>query len=106
MSVAPAQGRVTFDGNPVTNASVQFTPQGGSETSGSLTGKSAAGDLDADGRFVLSTYAAKDGAIIGRHRVTVMANDPAQPLPGKLDENYEVEIKAGTDNQFEITLSK
>jgi hypothetical protein len=104
MEVAPARGKVTFNGQPVTDGSVMFTPVPSGEAEDRMTGKSASGELDSNGEFVLSTYEAQDGAIVGKHQVTVMANDPVKPLPGNLPENYEVEVTASGENTFEIQL--
>ncbi|MBN2294998.1 MAG: hypothetical protein JXM70_21395 [Pirellulales bacterium] len=61
--MAPAKGRVTLDGRPVTDAAVAFTPVGG--------GPMATGNTDAQGLFELQTTN-KPGAVVGEHRVTIL----------------------------------
>lgn len=56
-------GTVTLDGEPVEAASVSFTPVAG--------GRQADGSTNAQGIFFLSSYASRDGAIRGKHRVSV-----------------------------------
>jgi len=67
-------GTVTYNGTPVAGASVGFLPD---------SGRPASGTTDAQGRFTLSTFAQGDGAVPGRHRVTI--SEPASesaPMPG------------------------
>jgi hypothetical protein len=56
-------GTVTLDGEPLEGAVVGFTPEGG--------GRPATGTTDAEGRFRLTTFDDGDGALPGRHLVTV-----------------------------------
>ncbi len=56
-------GMVTLDGEPVGAASVSFTPVAG--------GRQANGGTNEKGIFFLSSYASRDGAILGKHRVSV-----------------------------------
>jgi hypothetical protein len=65
---APVTGTVTFNGQPVTTGKIRFVPQGESPDA-LLTGKPAAGEVQSDGTFVLTTYEEGDGAILGKHRV-------------------------------------
>jgi hypothetical protein len=62
--LAPVSGLVTVDGKPIEAAQVLFMSPGH---------RPAAGESDAQGRYVLSTYATGDGAAIGTHKVTVTA---------------------------------
>ncbi|MCA1686777.1 MAG: hypothetical protein LC745_12580 [Planctomycetia bacterium] len=61
---------VTYNGKPVTNGSVMFTPAGGK---GGETGQGAVGQLESDGSFTLTTFDKGDGALLGEHVVTVEA---------------------------------
>lgn len=61
--LAPVDGTVTWQGNPLSDASIAFTPD---------SGPIAIGKTDSDGHFVLSTQG-RPGAAIGEHRVTVQA---------------------------------
>lgn len=58
----PVKGTITYKGRPVTKGVVSFEPD---------YGRSASGDLQPDGTFVLGTYKAGDGAVAGVHRVSV-----------------------------------
>jgi hypothetical protein len=68
----PVEGKVVFtDGTPVPGGLVIF------ELIGEGPAKVCArGDIQADGTFRLSTFRKNDGALPGRHRVSL-----AQPLP-------------------------
>lgn len=61
--MAPVTGVVTLDGAPVADAAVMFMPEGG--------GRPATGVTDAEGKFALETAEPGDGALIGKHKVTV-----------------------------------
>jgi hypothetical protein len=68
--LAPVEGQVTLDGEPITDAKVMFAPvaKNGSQKSG----KPAFGMLQQGGEFTLSTYKPDDGAVVGEHWVTVI----------------------------------
>ena len=66
-------GRVTYNGKPLTNGSVMFTPVAGGK--GGATGQVAAGQLGSDGSYTLTTFEEGDGAILGQHVVTVEARE-------------------------------
>jgi hypothetical protein len=61
--MAPVSGIVTVDGQPVANAAVMFVPEAG--------GRPATGLTDAEGKFSLETLKPGDGALVGKHKVTV-----------------------------------
>ncbi|NLY02963.1 MAG: carboxypeptidase regulatory-like domain-containing protein [Rhodopirellula sp.] len=64
---AAVSGKVTLDGEPVEGATVAlFHPDGG---------QPARGVTDASGAFVLTTFEAGDGALLGQHKVTVSKID-------------------------------
>lgn len=102
-NVASAGGTVTLDGQPVPELVVNFTPQ--AAAGGGNPGKSATGRTDANGKFTLSTYEMGDGAVIGNHQVVVSLDGPNPTPPGKLPDNYVLEVKPGTNN-FEIKLTR
>jgi hypothetical protein len=77
---AEVTGVVLYKGQPVEGAVVTFTPQEGNPGTG-RTGP--------EGRFVLTTYNAEDGAVPGTHTVTVQLF-PEGGLPG-----MEVESTGG-----------
>jgi hypothetical protein len=97
------KGQVVYqeDGRPMTAGSVEFE-------STTDAGRGCRGDLDAEGRFTLSTLAAGNkkqaGAAEGKYRVTVLpaqdSKQMAQPiaLPG----TYEV--RPNDDNDFVLKV--
>jgi len=114
LETAPVSGIVTLDGKVVTQGSVIFTPP---------QGWPAKGELDAEGRFTLSTYKQGDGAIVGGHAVAVIAEsgvDPSEhferppPAPVKwlIPERYgsrttsglTAEVKSGEPNEVTLEL--
>jgi hypothetical protein len=112
---AKVAGIVTLDGKPLSQGSVIFHPQ---------QGWPGRGELDSEGRFVLSTYGDKDGAIVGRHSVTVISqtgeNDsehferpPTRPIRSLIPPRYadkttsglEIDVKSGSPNEVELALT-
>jgi hypothetical protein len=71
--IAPAGGRITYQGKPLVKAHVFFAPVSGE--------RMATGYTDENGRFRLGTLDIADGAIVGKHRVSVQAHGPPKPLP-------------------------
>lgn len=82
-----AGGVVTYQGKPLPNAEVVFAPED--------QGRVANATTDSEGRFSLGTYRPGDGALPGKHRVTIIAREPAkQPPPGSpaalMPEDYAI----------------
>jgi hypothetical protein len=100
-STAIVNGKVTFQGNGVPTASVVFTPQAKDQST--LSGKAASGTTNAEGSFVLSTYKQGDGAVVGKHFVSVSSGDADKPLPGKTPPDLVLEVKPGV-NELTIEL--
>ena len=76
-AVAPVSGRVMYKDKPVVGAHVNFSPENG--------GRIASGITDSSGQYTLSTYATNDGAILGKHRISVIAHGPDRALrPGEI----------------------
>lgn len=74
--LAGVQGRVTYKGQPVTQGEIYFTPdQPGT--------RAAQSPLDSDGRYQLGTFAPKDGAYAGSHKVSIISRGPDKPIPAK-----------------------
>jgi hypothetical protein len=106
---APVSGRVTYNGAPVSNATVFFAPQAGEGRDPDMPGKTAYGTTDASGNFTLSTYGDGDGAVIGSHVVSVRLNpDPDtgeerhETFPGR-DKTVQVTVEDG-NNEIDIQL--
>ena len=72
-------GQVTCDGQPLTQGTVSFLPV-------DKTLRPATGELDAQGRYELSSFRAADGAMPGEYKVVVVSlksgptlENPSQP---------------------------
>jgi hypothetical protein len=68
-------GKVTLDGQPLPNVSVQFISEDGS-------GAPASGVTGADGSFRLTTFSTGDGARPGTYKVVVQAIDETASAVG------------------------
>ncbi|MEK6261317.1 MAG: hypothetical protein AABP62_22175 [Planctomycetota bacterium] len=69
--VYPVSGKITYKGAPVVGADVTFASDGGK--------RSAFGRTDDKGAFRLTTFAANDGAVEGKHTVTIVKTTVAAP---------------------------
>ncbi len=67
----PVSGIVTCNGKPVANGVINFTPMAEQGRSEGNRGRVALSKTDSNGRFKLTTYENEDGAIVGRHTVTI-----------------------------------
>jgi len=110
---APVSGKVTIGGEPLASAMVTFHPEG--------EGNKGQASTEVDGTFVLNTYDVKDGAVVGKHTVTVerylppMPTQPGGKIPSAkstVPRKYntpeksplKVEVKAGTNNVIDLPL--
>lgn len=75
MRTAPVNGKVTYQNKPVPQGSVTFIPESG--------GPPATGEIKPDGTFRMTTYSSGDGAILGKHKVVIVA---IEDMEGKLPE--------------------
>lgn len=68
--VVPVSGRITLKGSPLEAVTVTFAPIGGGEASSGIT--------DRDGKYELRILPDKQrtGAVVGKHRVTLVEIDP------------------------------
>ncbi len=103
----PVTGVVTLDGKPVQGASVMFSPEG--------EGRPAMGETDQEGKFSLKTFDPGDGAILGKHQVTVrkvevsgFQADPdglsGAPIPGGIKERWIIPRKYSDPKQWDHTV--
>jgi len=100
-TTAAVSGRVTYKGKAVNQATIIFAPV--PKTEGALeSGKPANGFSDGDGKYQLSTYKPFDGALIGKHKITVMLED-TNPVRCKRPQYFTMEVMAG-DNKLDIEL--
>jgi hypothetical protein len=73
LPTAVVNGKITYKNKPVPNGSILFSPE---------KGPSATGDIKPDGSYTLTTYRAGDGAVLGKHTVTIAAfEDTSNKLP-------------------------
>lgn len=68
--VVPVNGKVLYNGKPLPYGAVMFQPD---------KGQPAVGDLTADGSFTLSSYGPNDGAVPGKHSVSVSCYEGHRP---------------------------
>lgn len=68
--VVPVKGKVLYNGQPLPFGSVTFQPD---------KGQPAVGDLAQDGSFTLSSYGPNDGAVPGRHLVSIVCYENMRP---------------------------
>lgn len=110
-SVAPVAGKVLIDGQPLASGSVNTLPAGG---------RGAHGTIQPDGSFSLGTNGPDDGALIGMHRVAVVAyaqsadNGPESPRGKSLvpqrytnaeTSGLTIDVKADEDNAPVLELT-
>jgi hypothetical protein len=110
----PVRGVVTFEGKPLAGAQVSFRL--------AEKGRSAAyadAFTRADGSFILSTYEPHDGAVAGKHQVTVVKRVPHFTAEGKVGPNLlparyasantsglTATVKSGVANTIDFNLKK
>ena len=114
---AKAAGTLSAGGAPLAGVNVTFTP---------AAGRSASATTDAEGRFSLSTFAPGDGAVPGKHRVTLSLKEADVPMPGTPEAaaykpaplpfakkyaglattDLEIEIPAGGDPAITLEVAK
>lgn len=109
-NVAQTTGQVMCQGKPVPFVTVYFEPLKVTKDV-AVVGKQGIGYADEDGNYAISTYAEKDGAVIGKHRVRVGRPLGEDVRDFKCDcvineevNAAEVEVVAGEDNVFKIDL--
>lgn len=102
------EGKVTLDGNPLAKATVTYSPVDGGRQSFATT--------DDDGYYSLKHTPSRDGALIGKHKISITtatsttnANGDDVETPEKLPAKYnaetelEREVEAGS-NEFNFEL--
>jgi hypothetical protein len=85
--VYPVEGKVLWKGKAPTGAQVVFHPAGSIDKDALRP----AGQVDQDGKFVLTTFSANDGAPEGEYEVTVqwwVSPGPDMPAVNKLPSAY------------------
>jgi hypothetical protein len=75
---APVHGKITFQGKPVTTGRIAFYPE---------PGRSASSPIAADGSYKLTTFEPGDGALLGKHVVTITATEgTGGPMPKTIED--------------------
>ena len=82
---APVQGTVTYDGKPVTQGKIAFFPE---------TGRPASGQIQPDGTYTLTTFSTDDGALLGKHVVTI---ESMTSTGGEQPKSFEQEMARALD---------
>ena len=112
--VAIVSGVVTLDGQPLARGTVQFIPDHSKQSEG----PAAIGFIQSDGTYSLKT-AGVDGAMVGFHKIAVIARQepqgPADPLPESLiplhynhpdTSGLSEEVITGQENIIDLKLSR
>jgi hypothetical protein len=114
--LAPVEGYVELDGEPLSNARVEFNPVEVPEKT-KVRGASVSGSVavtDEDGRYRLQFDSRKFGAVVGEHtvKITTADVDPGSDLPQKekVPRHYNVttqlkETVDPGDNEIDFELT-
>lgn len=78
---AEVTGQVMYHSAPVARGEVKFIPVPSDQPGVRV----AYGSLDSQGRYCLSTYGDRDGAILGTYAVTVESREEPSPDVGKME---------------------
>src|SRR5262249_36723844 len=76
-TLGKVNGKVTYNGRPVTSGTVTFTPLKGT---GSESGHVATSPIESDASYTLTTFNTGDGAVLGQHAVTVTFREAGADL--------------------------
>ncbi|MBN1909812.1 MAG: hypothetical protein JW818_08745 [Pirellulales bacterium] len=117
--MAKVHGKITFRGEPVSNACIEFYPDQTKGTNGPM----AVGQVESDGTYTVTTRDGKggniEGVVVGFHRVCIVPISPnpnsneivprsTKTVPRKYTTSANtdliVEIKAGKDNECDFEL--
>jgi hypothetical protein len=82
-TTVPVSGRVTWQGKPVVEGRITFYP---------TAGRPATAAIGPDGVYHLRTFEANDGAVPGKHCVTIEAKHVSRP---KQPKSIEQEMREG-----------
>ncbi len=94
LDTVPVSGRVTYQGAPLPAGTITFSPNNKD------SGHAAWGDLDAEGRYTLTTIKTNDGALPGEYRVAVISFIPGSATAvsrGRraIPEKFSIHAKSG-----------
>lgn len=105
-ATVPVEGTVLYKGAPVEGANVSFNTEKAPRSGYAVT--------DAEGKFHISTFGSRDGAIPGEHVVTVSkageqptATDNSQPpKPEDMMKMYQANKDKKVENKLPVKYSK
>lgn len=80
ITLVPASGVLTIDGQPAENITLQFLPD---SLDGGTSGPTSFGETDKEGRFSLQTHDGKPGVVPGKHVVMMVDQDEERPQQGE-----------------------
>jgi hypothetical protein len=99
--MASVSGTVTYEGKPVPKGTITFQPVDSSK------GRTATGEIGADGSYTVQTEQPGDGALVGDYRVAISAREeevldyhppkpvaPKRLVPQKYENPQTSELKA------------
>lgn len=109
--VAKVSGQITCNGEPVPFVQVVFVPKRAADAKGVETGKGGYAVADVEGKFVLSTYGDGDGAIVGKHAVSIQPPNPedfptfsCECAVAEIKYVKEVDVVSGQENVIDVAL--
>jgi len=88
-TLVPVQGKVVYQGRPVSAGSIYFQP----DSAGGDAPQMASSLLQEDGSFTLRTYPHGNGAMVGSYRVTVSLGFGATPQLAKYTRVKDTPLK-------------
>lgn len=98
LNIAPVQGKVVMNGQPLPDVGVTFLPNG--------AGPSASGNTNESGEFTLRTVDPGDGAVVGGHKVVLGRAQEGAPKPGSATIPNKYGSPATTDLSVEVVAGK
>ena len=75
VTLAPVSGRVQLDGKPLAKAKLEFYPVGEDGKASPSLGPDSYADTDVQGNYTLKTSDGRDGAVVGKHKVSISLID-------------------------------
>jgi hypothetical protein len=96
----PVEGRVTFDGKPLTKGTVVLYPDAGK---GNTSKHEPRGDIEADGRYKIYTHP-NAGAPPGWYKVAVLCTEPSDPKNMYSPPRWLIPERFGKPDESRLTL--
>lgn len=98
-TLAPVSGTVTFDGKPVPKLLVNLSPKPVGENY--AVGPFSQGKTDSEGKFTLKTRYDDEGAVVGKHTLTLMYSDIGETEMSDLRVNMRESQDEGDKANFD-----